>query len=39
VCLHLAVHIAATEPPADCFRRDIGCFREPRRVARLDFVS
>jgi hypothetical protein len=39
VCLHLAVHVTATETPADGFRSDIGCFAEPRRAARLDFVS
>ncbi len=38
VCLHLAIHIAAAEPPGDSFRRDIGCVSEPRRVAPLDFV-
>jgi hypothetical protein len=39
VCLHLAVHIATAKPPTDGFRSDIGCFLEPRRVARLDVVS
>jgi hypothetical protein len=38
VCLDLAVHIASPEPLGDRFRRDVGCFAEPRDVARLDLV-
>ncbi len=38
VCLDIAVHIHSPEPPGDRFRRDVGGFAEPRRIARLDFV-
>ena len=38
VCLDLAVHSLAPKPLGDRFRRDVGCFAEPRGVARLDLV-
>ena len=38
VRLDLAVDSAPAEPPGDGFRRDIGCFAEPRGIAGLDLV-
>ena len=38
VRLDLSVDRAPAEPLGDGFRRDIGCFAEPRGIAGLDLV-
>ena len=38
VRLNLAVYCPSPEPLGDGFRRDVGCFVEPRGVTRLDLI-
>jgi hypothetical protein len=39
VCLNLAVYRSASKALGDRFRHKVGCFAEPRRIARLDLAS
>ena len=39
VRLNLAVDGAVPEPADDRFGSDVGCFTQPRRIARLEFIA